>query len=485
MKKYVTLCASLGCAGLTIHSAAAASLGDFLKSPTADSPWDITGAASFGLTRGNSETLTYALQGLATYKEGDNEGFIGADLLYSENDGEASTDSFRIFGQYNRLVTDRLYYGVNASYLTDNISDIDYRIDLGLGLGYYFIKNERTSLSFEVSPGLAWENQGGDSRSFVTVRFLERFEHQLSDRSKIWQTASFTPSIDDFSDYLFTAEVGIDTKLSDHWALRTSARYLYDSTPATGSQRDDTSLLMGLSYALGGSTDSATSIQPGSGGTEAIQSGWSSTAALGLAYSTGNAENLAVTLAFDSAYREASREMFFSGAYTYAEDDGDKSVDALRGSAQYNYLLGDRTYVGSGVGLLRDELSDIDYRITPAVTLGHYFIKNDEMTLSLEAGPAYTFESAGGETDNYFSIVAAEKFTWEISDRVTFKQSLSGIFDPSDTDNYTLQASAYLDTEITENLSWRVAAGWAYDNVPALGRSENDTSLTTGISVKF
>jgi len=443
-----------------------------------------------GLAKGNADTLTYALQFLATYEEGNNEGLIGADLLYSENNGVAATDSFRLFGQYNRLVTDRLYTGVNASYLTDDIADIDYRIDLGAGLGYYAIKNDRTSLVFEVGPGAVWEDQGGISSSYWTVRFLERFEHQLSDRSKIWQSAIFAPRVDDFGDYLLTAEAGIDTLLSEQWALRTSVRYQYDSTPAAGRQSDDISLLMGLSYSLGGFPDPVEdegrqTLKPADEAPEAIQMGWSTSAALGVALSSGNADNLTVGVSFDSAYREASREMFFSGAYSYAEVAGTRSADALRAAAQYNFLLNDRTFVGSGVGFLRDELADVDYRITPAVTVGYYLIKNDAMTLSVEAGPGFTFEKVGGVTDDYFSIVAAEKFSWEMSDRVTFKQSLTAVLDPSDSENYTLVADAFLDTDITPNIAWRVAAGWAYDNSPAGGRQKDDTTLTTGIAVKF
>lgn len=152
---------------------------------------------------------------------------------------------------------------------------------------------------------------------------------------------------------------------------------------------------------------------------------------------------------------------------------------------QYNRLLNDRMYVGSGIGFLRDDVADLAYRMTPAVTLGYYVIKNDEMSLSFEAGPGYTFEEVGGLADDFFSLVAAEKFTWELSDRVTFKQSLGATLDPFDTANFTLVGDVFLDIDLTNNLAWRVAAGWTFDHEPAAGRGKDDTTLTTGISVKF
>ena len=449
----------------------------------AESPWEATGSASFGIAKGNSDSLSYALQFLANYKEGQNEAIIGADLLYSENNGTATTDSFRLFGQYNRLLNDRLYFGANASYLTDNISDIDYRIDIGAVLGYYFIKNDTTSLSFEVGPGLAWENQGGSSETFSTIRFSERFEHQLTSRSKIWQSATFTPKVDDFSDYLLIAEAGLETALNDNWGLRTSLRYQYDSTPAAGSQRDDTSLLLGLSYSLGGFAVKDTAA--GSGAPEAIQDGWTSTAAIGYALASGNSDSMSLGISADSVYRTNGKEIFLNANYTYGENDGATSADALRASAKYNHLLSDRTYIGAGVGYLRDDIASVNYRFTPVVTLGHYFIKEDNMTLSVEIGPGYTFEDVGGLTDDYFSLVASEHFTWEINERTTFKQNLVATFDPSNSENYLLNADALLDTAITKSISWRIAAGWAYDNEPAAGLGKSDTTLTTGISVKF
>jgi len=488
MKKHLCLFA-----GLTVHALAANSAGDYLNalslSPAEGSPWEVTGAASFGFAQGNSDTFTYALQVLGTYEEGYNEAFVGADLLYSENDGVASTNSFRVFGQYNRLFSERKYGSLSGSLLIDDIADTQYRFDLGLGLGYYLIKNDKTSLAFEAGPGFAWEEQGGVTDNFFTIRFSERFEHQLSSRSKIWQTAVFSPRAEDFSDFLLTAEAGIDTLISRQWSLRTSLRYQYDSTPAAGRQSGDITLLTGLSYALGGFPDPAAAarktLHPADAAPEAIQLGWSSSASLGLAVAQGNADNVTVTIAADSAYREVSRELFLAGAYTYSEDSGDTSADALRASAQYNYLLSDRRFVGTSVGFLRDDIADVAYRVTPAVTYGYYLVKNDEMTLSLEAGPGFTFEEVGGITDNYFSIYATEKFTWELSDRMNLAQSLSAVFDPSNGDNYTLVGSVFLDTDLTNNLAWRVAAGWSYDNEPAAGLGRDDTTLTTGVTVKF
>lgn len=490
---HLKISVSLGCAALAIQSSPAASSGDFLKSLSIslpqESPWDITGAASLALADGNSDSLTYALQVRATYENGTTEGTLGADWHYSESAGVSATDSFRLYGQQNRFISDRVYLGLNGSYLTDHIADLNYRVDIGAGLGSYSIKNEQTSLAFEIGPGFAWESQGGISRDLITVRFFQRLKHQISDQTKLWQTAIFSPNIDHFGDYRLTTEAGIETTLNNQWALRSSLRYQYDKTPATDRQRNDLSLLLGLSYSLSGFPDpthtEGPSLKPENAAPESIQMGWSSDAAVAFSYASGNSDSLSVGLSFDSAYREQSRELFLNGAFTYGEVAGTPSSDTLRGAAQFNTFLSDLNYFGARVGYDRDQLAEVSYRVTPAATLGTYLIKNDEMTVSIEAGPGLTIENVGGRSDQNYSILAAEKFTWELNEQMTFKQSLSALIDPSNSGNGTLSVDAQLDTNITSNLSWRLALGWTYDRTPATGRVKGDTTLTSGIAVKF
>lgn len=468
---------------ISLTTAAHASSGDFLNSlrvaDAANSPWEVTGAASFAMTDGNSDSLTLALQLLAKYSEAKNEATVGADWLYSENAGVAKTDSFRLHGTYNRLITDRFFYGAKASYLTDQIADIDYRIDLGVGLGYHWIQNDETTLSLTARPSIAWEKQGGMSSQDITLAFGQSFEHQLNERTRLWQNLVFTPVADDFGDYLLTAEAGIDTVFSEYWALRTSLRYRYDSTPAAGRQSADTTLLMGLSYSLGGfETDAARSAAT-------IGRGWDHSVALAFSNISGNSDSTSITFSADSALRTDQEEIFLGAGYQFSETDATTRADAIRANAQYNRLLQERRYYGASIGYLRDDFAGVNYRTTPAAILGYYLLKEDDMTLSLEGGPSFTFEEVGGVRNDYFSMLVAEKFTWVVNEGITFKQSLSGVLDPSRSNNYTLVADAALDVKLNEKIAWRLAASWAYDNVAAAGREKGDTTITSGLSMKF
>ena len=478
-----------GIGGGLFGGAEGSSSGSGGANPLAGSGWDITGAAGVSIAKGNADSLSFSVQGLATYKGPVWESLIGADYFFSENDDVTATDSLRIFGQSQRLLTERLYLGLAGSFLRDDIADLEYRVDVASVLGYHLIKTDRTTLSIEVGPGFTWEEQGGITDQYANIRFSERFEHKLSKRSKIWQSAIFTPEISDFDNYNLIVEAGLDVLLTDKWSFRTGVRYLFDNTPAAGQQSDDVTLTAGLAYSLGGFPDPAeegrATLKPAREEPAVAALGWTTTAALGVSLAQGNAESLLANVSYDTVYRTSTDEFFLNGTYAFGENDGERSVDSLRVGTRYNRLLSDRVYVGGGVDYLRDDIADLDFRLTGTAYAGYYVIKNDTMSLAFEGGPGYIFEESAGEQDDYFSVRFAERFSWILGPRTTFKQDAIVDLDPDDIDNAVLTATAYLDTDITDNLTWRLAGTYVFDNQPEAGIENEDFTLTSGIAVQF
>ena len=470
--------------------------GDFLNALTVTESekeplWEVTGAASSGLSRGNADATNYGLQALAKYKKDYNEGHIGADFFFSENNDINTTNSLRIFSQYNHILDKKWLIGTFGTFLTDDIAEIDYRFDTGVTLGYYFVKNDNTKLSLEVGPGYTWEEQGGDADSYFSLRLAQRFEHKLNKEFRIWQSAILTPEASDFDfdNTLFIAEAGLEILLTKEWSLRTTLRYQYDNAPAEDRDKSDLMLLTGLSYSLGGSEERVDpgriTLKPEDDDPEEIKMGWTTTAALNFSLAKGNSDNLFLGTTLDSAFRKKEHETFMNLAYSFSQNGGDTSADSLRTGIQHNRVFNDTYFVGGSLGYFRDDIANVGYRITPSAAAGYYFVKDDEITLSFEAGPGITFEEVGGVSDDFFSLTAAQKFTWEISDRLTFSQNVTGVFDPSDSQNYILSAAANLDTDITPSIAWRIAYAWTKDNTPAATRELTDSTLTTGITVKF
>jgi putative salt-induced outer membrane protein YdiY len=223
------------------------------NSPTA---WKSSVAAGLTLTRGNSDTLLATVSAGTTKKWDQNELTLGADGAYGETKlPGASTetenaDSLRGIVQYNRLVSDRIYFYGRVEGLHDGVADIQYRLTLAPGAGYYFIKNKITDLCAEVGPGFVAEKLGDDYSSFLTLRVGEKYHHQLSDRARIWQTAEFLPEVDRFSNYTFNGEIGIEADITadKECTLRSYLDDSYNNEPAKGRLKNDAKLVTAVAY---------------------------------------------------------------------------------------------------------------------------------------------------------------------------------------------------------------------------------------------
>src|ERR1043166_8067766 len=179
------------------------------NSPPANPPWDLSAAAGLTLTRGNSKTLLFTANVLGNKKWDHNELSLGADGVYGENNGVKNAESVHGFGQYNYLFSERAFGLLRLEGLHDAIADIDYRLTVSPGAGYYFIKETNTFLRGEIGPGYIYEkDHDGATHSYFTVRLADRFEHKLNDHAKIWQAAEFLPQVDDLTNYTINAEVG-------------------------------------------------------------------------------------------------------------------------------------------------------------------------------------------------------------------------------------------------------------------------------------
>ena len=210
--------------------------------------WETSAALGLTLTRGNSETLLFSGSILSEKKWDMNEVRLGADATYGEDRDVKNAEAVHGFGQYNRLFTERAFGYLRLDALHDAVADVEYRVTISPGVGYYFIKNERTTLSGEVGPGYIFEKLGSNTDEYATLRIAERFEHKFNDRVKLWQSVEFLPQVDDFSNYLVNSEIGIDTSLTDKLSLRVFAIDTYDSEPAEGRDKNDLKLVTAIAY---------------------------------------------------------------------------------------------------------------------------------------------------------------------------------------------------------------------------------------------
>jgi putative salt-induced outer membrane protein YdiY len=247
-----TVIVSLACcamaAGVMAQEKAATDTATAAAAEPKKPAWESSVAVGLTLNKGNSDTLMATAAFLTGKKWEQNELAFGAAGAYGETDGTKNAESAGAFGQYNRLLNDRLFGFGRVEFLYDALAFIDYRVTVSAGLGYYFIKNDRMTLSAEVGPGWVAEQVAGETSEYFTIRFAERFEYKLTKTARIWEMLEYMPQVDRWGNYLVNAELGIETSVSKSVNLRAYIQDTYRSEPAPGAEENDLKLIAGVRY---------------------------------------------------------------------------------------------------------------------------------------------------------------------------------------------------------------------------------------------
>lgn len=209
----------------------------------------------FSMNAGNTETM----QGnLSLLSEGRKErlGSLRAGLEFNygestvDDEKETTVDNLRLFAGARKTITKKSFGSFYSEYMYDDIADIDYRVTVAPGLGAYFIKEDNMNLSVEAGPAYIWEEVGSVRDDYLALRFAERFDRDLSDSAKIWQSLEYTPRADDFGDYLISAELGIEAAVNSRVNLRIVLQDDYDSEPGANNEKNDVAIIAGINIGL-------------------------------------------------------------------------------------------------------------------------------------------------------------------------------------------------------------------------------------------
>ena len=215
--------------------------------------WESSVSLGLTVTGGNTRTLLATGNFQTSRKTPLNEFLAGGDGAYGKDttgtNDIKSAESLHGFVQYNRLATDRLFYGIHLDALHDAVAGVNYRFTTAPLLGYYFLKSPDTKLSTEFGPAYVYQRQSGQvAKGYVTLRLAERFEHKFNDVAKMWESVEILPRVERFTEYYVNSEIGLDTAISKHMAWTTYVQDTYYNVPTPGRQKNDIKLVTGIKY---------------------------------------------------------------------------------------------------------------------------------------------------------------------------------------------------------------------------------------------
>ncbi len=166
--------------------------------------------------------------------------------------------------------------------------------------------------------------------------------------------------------------------------------------------------------------------------------------------------------------------MRLGGEINYSEISGDTTNESWKLFGNFTHNLNERLYAVLNAQYFHDRTAEVEYRWTVSPGLGYYLMKREEVTLGVEAGPAYVWEKVGGVEDDFAAARIAERYDRTLSKTSKCWQSLEYLPRIDDWGDYILNFEIGAEAVLSGPVSLRLVVQDVYDSTPAEDKKEND-----------
>ena len=233
------------------EAAAAADEAGTAPVETEPEPPKWTGSVTFGssVTGGNTDIKKFSLTADALKELSKSRYTLSVLWNFSEEDGDISQRRIFGSGQFDRFVTERLYWLAQLSGESDKNADVDLRTTAGGGLGYQFLDDEKWKLSGEL--GLSYFDERfatDEDNDYVALRTAYKVDWTPNSRWNFAQGIQVFSSLEDVDDVY--AKVDTRLKVTIAGSLFAQFQWIYDwnNTPASGKERVDNLYLLTIGW---------------------------------------------------------------------------------------------------------------------------------------------------------------------------------------------------------------------------------------------
>ena len=201
---------------------------------------------SYVQTSGNTNTTTFSskLEGTAALSDTESIKAKGS-MLYNENENSTSANKYNLELDYNHMITKKLYSNIGINYIKDELSDYDYRLNFGPGLGYKFLEDKTQTLDIQGGLDYAYDRyNNGLKDDYLAGRTELNYKYRFSKSVEFKQMLSYLASYEDSEKYFAVGDSAIGVKMTENLSLGVS--YNMDYTNKTEKEKLDTKFLTSL-----------------------------------------------------------------------------------------------------------------------------------------------------------------------------------------------------------------------------------------------
>jgi hypothetical protein len=220
---------------------------------------------------------------------------------------------------------------------------------------------------------------------------------------------------------------------------------------------------------------------------------WKADLNLGTSFIYGTTEQQnyygTATLTYEKPYL-ANPKKFFRNIISYNVNYGQAnqvvSANQMWGSMKTDLDVTERLFAYNLGVAGYDQVRKIDLQWEVGPGFGYHILKTGRLIINTEVGSQYLVQqlSTGVTKDNVY-LRFAENATWQIAERVTFKETLAYLPQSLEFGNFRLRLESTLSFALINRVSLNFTVVNLFDSQPAPGVESNQLQIRSTVGVHF
>lgn len=212
--------------------------------------WSYEASAAISGRTGGSEKFAGALGFKATLQNPDDKLVFAGAINRAQENGNETANDWKAGVDYSAAFAGRktVWY-VRTDLTKDKIKAIDLRSNSAFGLGRKLVKNDRQDTEVRLGLGYVYETYTTGAADFESAGLDVAFLNSIAfGWAKMSNSVTWTPSFEDFANFRLVHESSFDLpiKTGEFWKLRMGVNNDYQSQPAGGIEKLDTTYFTAL-----------------------------------------------------------------------------------------------------------------------------------------------------------------------------------------------------------------------------------------------
>jgi putative salt-induced outer membrane protein len=210
---------------------------------------------------------------------------------------------------------------------------------------------------------------------------------------------------------------------------------------------------------------------------------WSGRGQIGAFQSTGNSNNVGVTLALNLARTGIDWQHRLKANIDYQRSNGRTSREQYLAAYEPRYQIGGSLFAYGLAQYERDRFQGFSSRYSLSGGLGYKVMTGKAAQLSLQAGPAWRrVDFLDGTSDSSLGALAGVDFDWQFAKGLKFTQDAHLVAEGGgaatvlvDSNNTSVLLTSGLEAKISDRLTTRLSYTFDYDSNPPKKAVSTDT----------